>query len=389
MSKTKITAACIVYACGLNLPVLCQPSNKTPQSVARPSTAQRKQLPLPLQVSVDGPSIGPKFTGHDIKGEVAAVKRSPASQPKSEFESTDQYQARVAAYKGPEKMAFRLFNEVDGEANVEANYDADSQVLTIDIKPLTYSIDGHDASVDGFLLKRDSLGTQKYVGSNAFGVKKMITRQDYAEYGALLSADDPVFVKDAFESFGHPIARFRIQMKPMEAAIIKTALRAVLVCTVADPKVFHDTTSDEPTISHPYETNTLRQFMPVTTRELILYNDITGQVVARRSPDSWRTESPSKFDLNPRPFSIKVALSGRTKVSVDGGEEKFTDYGSRGTIYARERVNISVSMEYEMKGINCLVNNKPFEPNWKVNRTSYGSFQSASFEIVALDGPGQ
>jgi len=285
-------------------------------------------------------------------------------------------------------LVFRLFNTVDSEANVEASYDADSQVLTVDVQPLTYSVGRYDGSDDGFLLKRDSLGTQKYVGSNAFGVKRMISREDYAEYGVLLAANDPVFIKDAFESFGRPRARFRIRMKPIEAAIVKTTVRAVLVCTVSDPKVFQNTTSDQPTISHPYETNALRQFMPVITRELILYNAITGQVIARRLPESWRTESPSTFDLDPRPFRIKVALNGGdAKVSVDGEEEKSTGYGDGGIIYARERVNVSVSREYEMQRIKCLVNDQPFEPNWKVNRDSYGPIQSASFDVVALDSP--
>jgi hypothetical protein len=80
-------------------------------------------------------------------------------------------------------------------------------------------------------LKRDVLGKQKYVGSNAFGVKKLITREDYAEYGVLLAADDPIFIKDPFEGSGSPRARFLMRMKPMDAAILKMALRAVLVYT--------------------------------------------------------------------------------------------------------------------------------------------------------------
>ena len=277
MYQSSLSWACLVCIGLLNLPALCEQSGRKPRPVGRAATNQRKQSAASsVAVTVDGPSLGPKFSGHDINAEVTAVRRSPASLPKSEFESTEQHQARVAAYKGPKKLAFRLFNEVDRETNVEASYDADAEVLTVDVKPMSYWFDGHDA--DGFLLKRDVLGRQQYVGSNAFGVKKLITREDYAEYGVLLPADDLIFIKDPFENSSHPRARFLIRMKPIDAAIVKTTLSVVLVCAVAEPKIFQDMNSDEPTISHPYETNAFRQFIPVTTRELILFNAVTGQI---------------------------------------------------------------------------------------------------------------
>jgi hypothetical protein len=138
MCKSRILRVCIVLAGLLNVPVLCQQSDKRPRSPARAATGQRRTSAIPSPVRIDGPSLGPRFVGHDIKAEIAAVKKSPASLPKSEFESTERYQARVSAYTGPEKLAFLLFNEVDRETNVEANYDADAGVLTVAVRPMSY-----------------------------------------------------------------------------------------------------------------------------------------------------------------------------------------------------------------------------------------------------------
>ncbi len=361
MSTTRFAAACTAYVCLMSLPALCQSSKSAPP-IKWPMSGQQARSAVPPSVvtSVDGPSLGSRFTGYDIKAEIAAIMKSPASRPKSEFESTVQYQTRVAGYKGPEKLAFKLFNKTDGNADVDASYDADSQVLTVDVRPPRYSFEDDEGWSYGFLLKRDLLSTLRYVGSNAFGVKKTITRQAYAEYGVLLAADDPVFINNFFEQLGEQRARFLIRMKPVDAAAVKGTLRAVLVCAIAKPKVFQDTTHETPTIASPYETNVLRQFIPVRTHQLVLFNSISGQVLSRRSPDSWRNESPSTFDLDERPFRIKVVLSGIASVSVDSGKAKLTGFlPETGVLYARERVRVRVRTEENMNSLKCWVNDEP------------------------------
>jgi hypothetical protein len=276
---------------------------------------------------------------------------------------------------------------VAAKSAVDISYDADMQVLRVDVRSDTYYQEGRDGADRGILLRSDAIPAGTYVGSNAFGVKKTITRVKFAEYGVLLPVDDPIFIQHPFEDQAETSARFLIRAAPTTAVTLKTTLRAALVCAIAYPAVLEETSRHKPTIAAPYETNTLRQFIPVVIRELILFDEITGKVIARRAPDSWRTQSPSTFDLRPDPYRMKVVVTGmgNMEVSVDGGDPRSTAYGPPGVIYARERITVSVSSEFEMGRVTFLLNDKPFEPLWKVNRMKYGIFEAASVDIVPAD----
>lgn len=132
----------------------------------------------------------------------------------------------------------------------------------------------------------------------------------------------------------------------------------------------------------PYETNTLYRFMPVIPRELILFDSLTGRVLARRSRASWKTDAESTMDSGGTPFRIKIAFKGTRTVRIDGGEPRSVRFGE-GVAYARDPVDVSVSGEFDMRGLKLQVNDQPFEPEWNIVRRSYGSFESASFSILA------
>jgi hypothetical protein len=237
----------------------------------------------PRIISTDGPSLGANFIGTDIKSLVATIRNSPASKPKSEFETTEQYERRVGSFKDPGKLSFRLLNEVDGTPNVDISYDADHQILSIEVMASLIFLTESTGVEPGFLLNRARLSISQYVGSNSFGIKKLITKADYAEYGVLLATPARVFDLSGSQFDKNAQAHFELQVPVTDARHLKLTLRAVLVCNIDKPAIVEAFQGVTPTISSPFETNTSQFLVPVNPRELILYDSSTGRVVARRT----------------------------------------------------------------------------------------------------------
>jgi hypothetical protein len=108
------------------------------------------------------------------------VQASGLAGAKGEFESTAQYEARLASWKSKgatKKYVFVIENngQTDDFANYTFKYDADAEAMHLTVGSK------YDDS-DSLQLRsiRTVLGT--YVGVNAFGVKKLITREAEETY---------------------------------------------------------------------------------------------------------------------------------------------------------------------------------------------------------------
>jgi hypothetical protein len=200
-----------------------------------------------------------------------AVQASGLAGAKSEFESTTQYEARLASWKGGTKkyvFVVESNGQPDDFANYTFKYDADAKemLLTVGSK---YEVS------DSVQLRsiRTVLGT--YVGVNAFGVKKLITRMVEETYYVKLSPSSPFHLF----TWAGP-SWFSWGMDPAAARANKESLRIAVVGTVPSPEATEEKSPAEPTINRPRQVLVYSRTLPFSLEELRVINSRTGATVA-------------------------------------------------------------------------------------------------------------
>jgi hypothetical protein len=130
------------------------------------------------------------------------------------------------------------------------------------------------------------LGTS--VGTNAFGVKKIITNVvEHCYYVKLDPASAfELFRKDTYGSL-QP-AKLNWRMTQSEARATKEALRIELVGSIPSPEPTEETSVSTPTINNPIELLTFGHSLPFSLSELRVINSRTGATVTRfsRTPEN-------------------------------------------------------------------------------------------------------
>lgn len=239
-------------------------------------------------------SFGPGFRGNDIKGVISIFKRTLPG-PKSEFETTAGYAARIASFKASQpKFIFVLdpgLNPISSDDFGKLEYDADRQLMsrTITLSP------GHTL---GFRSDNSAIG--QYIASNAFGVHSVVRRYKIDEFGLvvkeksdLIQADDLCSsCEDEFTTWSMKIA-FPIAVA--DAAALKDDLRIAFVCTVVGPRLETDNGTISPTITEPQEIQYRKTRLPVRIDGLFVFDSRTGDfVMASSGSQPASTESVSE-----------------------------------------------------------------------------------------------
>lgn len=217
------------------------------------------------------------MVGDNIVALFRAVQASGSAGAKSEFESTAQYEARLASWKGgTKKYVFVLDKEEQSplDAYYTFEYDADAEEMHL-------TVGSNYLAGDTIQLRsiRTVIGT--YVGTNAFGVKKTITRIVEYSYYVNLSSSSPfkLFSKDEYGISFEP-AKFAWTMDPVAARASKAALRIAVVGAVPSPEATEETRLTEPTTSRPREVLVYSRTLPFSLEELRVLNSRTGATVA-------------------------------------------------------------------------------------------------------------
>lgn len=219
---------------------------------------------------------------------------------KDEFETTLQYEARLAAL--PERKpvaAFRI-------STSSVQYDADNQLLTLGIyTPSVY--EGSSTAVSGraFPVKLETISKKKYEASNALGGRTTVESSIESIYAVV--ADD--VTPPSLETTG-PNSKFLLQLSlamPIEDAKASKASAAVLlVCRpkplqANSPRVasFPRKKGDPapngyryvaPKFSSPEEETTLYYLLHADTLGLWVYDTPTGRVLAKYDMDGKRLD---------------------------------------------------------------------------------------------------
>lgn len=131
--------------------------------------------------------LPPKFLGHDIKALYTEMSaRSSAGAKKGEFETTEEFHARVQREAAEPVLgnlaknglfAFTLTN-----TSGEALYDADQRTMTVALVLSRASKDIYTSSNKKALTSKGEVREDTYEGSNAYGAKVQVTRLFGTDY---------------------------------------------------------------------------------------------------------------------------------------------------------------------------------------------------------------
>ncbi len=230
-------------------------------------------------------SLGPGFLGHDIRSVIAALEKASPG-PKSEFETTEHYETRVASFMGAQQQ-YVFVNDpvadahpVDDYNNAGAFvYDADGQAVTRTIKLSSYGS-------GRFVLRSSTTAAGQYVGSNAFGVHTLVHRYIKNVYGiSIRDRGDLIETENICANVpdchmdGDWFIRIRVPMEPTEAMALKDSLRIALVCTVSGSEITRDDQLTEATVSEPREIQWHDRALPVRLDKLWVFERRTGRIL--------------------------------------------------------------------------------------------------------------
>jgi hypothetical protein len=216
--------------------------------------------------------------GHDIRAVIRRIEESPLAKPKSEFETTAQYTARISAFR--DKDFQYVF--VMGSDDEQFEYNADERMLTSswvtfgERMPEVEGLPGQNV----LLIRQDVTGTTHYVGVNAFGVQKNVTVRSVDEYNLILVDRNGIFKQDP--TYGYDEAPIRLPMNADQARDLKPNLRIAIVCTVTSPRVYETWEEDKATLTIPLETYTHTRFIAIRPDQVWVFDSRTGRIVSRR-----------------------------------------------------------------------------------------------------------
>lgn len=206
----------------------------------------------------------------DIAAAFRAVKAAGAAAPKSEFETTAQYQARLGSWRGgAKKYVFVVEKSFSDEYTFE--YDADAEEMHLTVGGLYLSLD--DIQVRS---GRTVLGTS--AGTNPFGVKMVITNVVESNYHIKLDSTSPF--RPFSQGTQHPQAKFSWTMRLAEAKANKKILCVAVVGTIPRPEATEETAVNEATISRPKHVLVYTRTLPCSLEELRVVNPRTGATFA-------------------------------------------------------------------------------------------------------------
>jgi hypothetical protein len=295
-------------------------------------------------------NITPNFMGDDIE----TFFQSSAA-PKSEFETTAQYEARRNAARMTGRPLTLLLD--DARAGT-FTYDADTGMMTATIPTSKVFFILEQDRPTHTVIKVHKVDRQKdeYVGQNAYGAGRRIERLRSDLYGVVIN-----------QSFN---ATLVFPLDSTTARETKPYLHLGFACMVSSETPLKNLTSHDPTVTDPYDIAILEHYVPVTISEFFVFDARTGVALLRFHPNDsadvgLQTQSRRKL----YPLELQISEAGIVDVQVDGGKEEMF-HGS--LIRAKRQIRLKLTTQYSQPSF--IPNGSPYSPRWQVFNKNLGSF---------------
>ena len=242
-----------------------------------------KTAPKPSVGYLHGPfvqhsetSLGPGFLGHDVKEVVSNIERA-SKNSKSEFETTEQFESRIAAI-APQKQFIFVNDPATDAHSVDEHSDAGVFLYNADVQSFSRTIKMFYFQGE-FALRSITTPAGQYVGTNAFGVRIVVNRFDRTVYALEVEERSSFFERGGdydTSSFIHLVAPV-----PREAAVsAKSHLRIAFLCRLAEMEIRHEDQVSSATVDNPTEVHWHERKIPVSLNKIIVFDDRTGNILS-------------------------------------------------------------------------------------------------------------
>lgn len=319
-----------------------------------------------------------------------AANRTLLSPEKSEFETTSQYQARVAAMlakpllrglKGTDDLAIILrpsSHSISGPLRkqddfltmdfVDTKYDADSQQMSISI-PTNGGEFGSDYKWVTGIHRALTYGAP-YVGQNAFGVHRLI-RKVHTETLELEVGDYDWLMPDCSDDGLNKV--FSLTVEPGEAREFTENIEIIMIGKLRAPFISHSVDGTEPSLEQLEATNITRvhRLLHISLDRLIIADARTGAILKQFSRQEHQAEFPLTVEFRGEdvPFSDPRCEESASlfpfnilsiDYSIDGGTEQHAFLSEPLRVEARQYVDVSIRY-CNVSRVRALVGGRPYK----------------------------
>jgi hypothetical protein len=288
--------------------------------------------------------------GDNIESIVETLKTN--ALPKSEFETTQMYEARSqAARKDGSTLKFVL-----DAAPETFTYDADSGMMQVSVPVKEHIFLGQSVpkrpTINVHAVPRSE---RKYIGSNAFGAQVEVTSTTDDMYGLLLN--------QIIES---PLLAL---MEAATAQSVKPFLRLGVICTLTGNTVVEDTYAISATISFPRDFYQHNKYVPALITEIFVIDSRDEKILLRVHPDSSADMSMQRAMRNKiLPITLEIRGLGAVYLSIDGEPEQMVQPGFETVMFrAKHQIHLKLSTRYDP--LEFRLNGVRYKPKWVMNRT--------------------
>jgi hypothetical protein len=328
-----------------------------------------------------------------------AVKNSAALKPKSEFETTAQFEERKKTFASAPigakiTPADALAFVVHGDSQLYApnfKYDADSQTLTFTLSasPRELFSEPNSPTIDTLLVRTVVVSSGSYMASNAFGAKVKVDKIFSQEYGVGISENNWLFhtTEEYTREFQHLFST-----SPEQAKAMKENGRVLFVCHLTEPW-FHSTAhGHEAKIDEPYETTVGDNYIEVVPDQVWIFNEKTGEILAKLSEEAVANgrDEQLKIKLKQTPLLLEVssARSFLYRITTDDKPEQLDHFSGKNKVFTAQH-KITFKLEYpdSLSDLSFTLNGKPYTPNWTKDSNKIGSHEFIKSATVVITVP--
>jgi len=276
-------------------------------------------------------NLGPSYYGHDPE---ALFSTLSASSTKSEFESTAEYNQRLARItSGPTLGSLRYDSDYAfyvQESGTSSRYDADNRTLAVSIELRSILMERPVACSPRVVKAGLCYGTEKYIGAhslvsktsmqnlgeytgtNSYGAAALVKSENRDEYEIAFSNMDDFPTKSGLMDKDISVT---FPMDASSAQRVKGNLRVIAVCRLVAPYATSDLGTHQATLGEPYMLVTHFNYIHANILELWIYDISSGQVLAKvratekvaaPSPESIAKAEQQECDAHPRQTKCRV-----------------------------------------------------------------------------------
>jgi len=360
-------------------------------AVAQASPAKTTRLPVqrqlpPSSFDMDLKQLSPNYAGLNADVVYDAAKKGLTNSAQSEFESTMEYSARLEALskkqfwgmmKPDNEFAFVLGQvskqaiPVSGENRgglsgyIETQYDAETQQMTVDIPMESTSSVGWVS-----LWNRVQTHIGSFVGENGFGARRTVNRLAVKD-SDLVITDTEWLDYDCKREFDSESCTFASDSQ--QARTLSKNVRVIVVGRLTAPFTSSDNGVFQPTTENPAEIHTSYRFLHIKLDELLIVNNLTGEIIRKYSRETHASEYPVNVEFRLRKdasfsdarceqYAYDFPTSSiSVDYSADGAEFKyFIEIVKDLKVSAHHYVDVSITY-CNIPRIEVLLNGKPYD----------------------------